>query len=212
MGIHNIPRDPALKNRQHEVPQSGFGYFRRQKWTNPAALSLTALKTGVATSNTVTTTVSTFDAQPDFARCISVDPGGTTADVPAGDVTVNGTNIRGEVISDTITFAANATAALATTKAFKTVTSVVFPIQDGAAATYDIGYTDALGLDRCMSGNEVLAVTMDGVYETTRPTVTANATDVSKNTVDPNTALDASKDVVADFISTEKTAKVGSTA
>ena len=63
-----------------------------------------------------------------------------------------------------------------------------------------------------MSGNEVLAVTMDGVYETTRPTVTANATDVSKNTVDPNTALDASKDVVADFISTEKTAKVGSTA
>lgn len=209
MGVQNLPRDPGMKGREL---QSAFGYIRRQKWTNAVALSLTAMKTGQATSASVITTVTTFDLQPDFARCISVDPGGTTADVPAGDVTVNGTNIRGEVISDIITFAANATAAIATLKAFKTVTSVVFPVQDGAAATYDIGYTDAMGLDRCMAGNEVILATMDGVYETTRPTVVAHATNVSNNTIDPNTALDAGKDLVAVFVSTEKTNKVGSTA
>jgi hypothetical protein len=191
--------------------QSGKGYIRRQAWTNPAAALATLLKTGAATSSSVTTTVSTFDAQPDFARKISVDPGGTTADVPAGDVTVNGTNIRGETISDTITFAANATAAIATVKAFKTVTSVVFPIQDGASATYDIGTTDALGLDRCMSEASVIDAYQNGTRETTAATITYDSSDVSKNTMDPNTALDGTKDFSVIFVATETTAKAGST-
>lgn len=195
----------------YDEVQISNGYIRRQKWTNAAALSLTAMKTGQATSSSAITTVTTFDAQPDFPRCISVDPGGTTADVPAGDVTVTGTNIRGETITSTITFAANATAAIATTKAFKTVTSVVFPIQDGAAATYDIGYTDALGLDRCMSEASVIDVYADGVRETTAATVTFSATDVALNTINPNTALDASADFTAVFVATELTTKVGST-
>lgn len=192
--------------------QSSFGYMRRQTWTNALATSLTRLKTAQATSDSVTTTVTSFSAQPDFARQISVDPGGTTASVPAGDVTITGTNIRGEVISDVVTFLANATAAGYTTKAFKTVTSVVFPIQDGAGATYDIGINDALGLDRCMTANEVLRATMDGTIEATLPTVTYHATDVSKNTVTPNTALDAGKDLRVVYIATEKTDSVATTA
>jgi len=191
--------------------QVSGGYLRRQVWTNPALGALTTAKTGQATSNSVITTVTSFDAQPDVPRCVSVDPGGTTNDVPAGDVTVNGTNIRGETISDTITFAANATAALATTKAFKTVTSVVFPVQDGASATYDIGYTDALGLDRCMSEASVLDVYAAGVRETTAATVTFHASDVSKNTINPNSSLDGSVDFAAIYVATELTDKVGST-
>ena len=192
--------------------QSSFGYIRRQTWTNAIATLLTRLKTNQATSNSVITTVTSFTAQPDFARQISVDPGGTTASVPAGDVTVTGTNIRDEVISDVVTFEANATAAGYTTKAFKTVTSVVFPIQDGAGATYDSGINDALGLDRCMSANEVLRATMDGTIEATLPTVTYHATDVSKNTVTPNTALNAALDLRVVYIATEKTGSVSTTA
>ena len=208
MGI--IEKVPSGKRIVGEI-QTAFGYLRRQIMSAPLALSLTVMKTAAATSSSVTTDVTTFDAQPDFPRAISVDPGGTTADVPAGDVTVTGTNIRDELISDAITFAANATAAKATVKAFKTVTSVLFPIQDGASATYDIGVTDALGLDRAMSGNEVILATADGVYETTRPTVVFNATEVEGNMVTLNTALDTSLNVAISFISTEKTAKVGST-
>jgi hypothetical protein len=190
---------------------SSYGYLVRQQWTNPVAVSATRLKTAQATSASVVTTVTSFTAQPDFARKIRVTPGGTTADVPTGDVTITGTNIRDEVITDVCTFAANDTAAQDTLKAFKTVTSVVFPIQDGAGATYGIGVTDALGLKRCMSEAAVIDTYVDGVRETTAATVTSHATDVSKNTVDPNTALDAAKDPTVVFVSTELTDSVATT-
>lgn len=208
------PRQPGDTSKSiRGETQSAFGYLRRQVWTDPVAVDDDRILNDQATSNSVITTVSSgFLAQPDFARKITVTPGGVTADVPAGDVTINGTNIRGEAISEALTFLANATGAQTTTKAFKTITSIVFPIQDGAGATYDVGVTDALGLDRCMNGNEVILATLDGTYETTRPTVTAHATDVSKNTVDPNTALDGSKDLAVVYVSTEKTQKLGTTA
>jgi hypothetical protein len=192
--------------------QSAFGYLRRQKWTNPVALDVDRILDGQATSDSAITTVTSFLAQPDFARKITVLPLGTTASVPAGDVTITGTNIRNEVISEAVTFAANATTEQVTTKAFKTITSIVFPIQDGAGATYDVGVNDALGLDRCMSANEVLRATMDGVIEGTLPTVTFNATDVSKNTVDSSTALNAALDLAVVYIATEKTGKRNTTA
>jgi len=205
----NLPRQPWEK---YQEGQSSFGYLRRQAWTDPLALSTTRLTTAQATSAAITT-VTTFTAQPDFARQITILPGGTTADVKAGDYVITGTNIRGEVISDTLVFADNATVAQTSIKAFKTVTSIVYPVQDGTAATFAVGINDALGLDRCMNANEVILVTVSaGTFETTRPTVTFHATDVSRNTIDPNTALDAAKDVTCVFVSTERTTKQGSSA
>jgi len=205
----NLPRQPWEK---YQEGQSSFGYLRRQAWTDPLALSTTRLTTAQATSAAITT-VTTFTAQPDFARQITILPGGTTADVKAGDYVITGTNIRGEVISDTLVFADNATVAQTSIKAFKTVTSIVYPVQDGTAATFAVGINDALGLDRSMNANEVILVTVSaGTFETTRPTVTFHATDVSRNTIDPNTALDAAKDVTCVFVSTERTTKQGSSA
>lgn len=205
-------RDPKDKQKSiaQEV-QSAFGYIRRQKWTDPIAVSATALKALTATSDSVATTI-TPTSQPDFARLISVTPGGTTTDVAAGDYILTGTDIRGNTITDTLTFAANASTKQVSVKAFKTVTSLVCPVQDGAGATFSIGVEDALGLDRCMTGNEVILATIDGAYETTRPTVTYHATDISKNTIDPNTALNASRDLVAVYVSTEKTGSNKTTA
>lgn len=205
----NIPRQPWEK---YQEGQSSFGYLRRQAWTNALALSTTRLTTAQATSGAITT-VTTFTAQPDFARQITMLPGGTTTDVKAGNYVITGTNIRNEVISDTLVFADNATVAQTSVKAFKTVTSIVYPVQDGTAATFAVGINDALGLDRCMNANEVILVTVSaGAFETTRPTVTFHATDVSQNTIDPNTALDAAKDVTCVFVSTERTNKKGSSA
>lgn len=185
------------------------GYTRRQKWTDAIAVSATALKALTATSVSVATTI-TPSAQPDFARKVSVTPGGTTADVAAGNYVLTGTNIRGEAITDTLVFAANDTAKQVSVKAFKTVTSLLVPIQDGAAATFSIGVEDAMGLDRCMSEAGVTDAFIDGTRETTAPTVTFDSSDVSKNTVDPNTALNAARDLVVYFVSTELTDKSGS--
>lgn len=191
--------------------QQASGYIRRQTWTHPIAASATALKILTATSNSTTTTI-TPSAQPDFARVITVTPGGTTADVAAGSYVVTGTNIRGEAMTETLTFLANATGAQTTTKAFKTVTNVLCPIQDGASATFSIGVGDALGLDRCMSEAAVLAFFTDGVLETTAATVTFSATDVALNTADPNTSLANTKHFAAIFVPTELTQKNGTTA
>lgn len=190
--------------------QTGGRTVRRQTWTHPAALSATALKALTATSASVVTTI-TPSAQPDFARTINVTPGGTTNDVAAGAYTLTGTDIRGNVITEDLTFSANATTKQVSTKAFKTLTSLLCPVQDGSGATFSIGYDDGLGLDRCMSEAAVIDFYTDGVRETTAATVGFSATNVALNTVDPNTALANTKVFTALFVPTEKTTNTSTT-
>lgn len=190
---------------------STLGYVRRQKWTDAIAVSATALKALTASSSSVVTNM-TPTSQPDFARLVSVTPGGTTADVKAGSYVLTGTDIRGNVITDTLTFADNDTVKQVSIKAFKTVTNLLVPLQDGNGATFSIGVEDGMGLDRCMSECAVIDAFMDNVRETTAATVTCHATDISKNTVDPNTALNAAKDLVVIYVSTETTDSIVTTA
>jgi len=207
------PRQPGETSRKIAgETQSAFGYIRRQAWTNVAAATTDTALNDQATSASVTTTATTFLAQPDFPRNVVITPGGTTTDVAAGDYIITGTNIRDEVITETIAIAANASTAQTGNKAFKTLTSILFPVQDGADATFDVGYGVKLGLDRKMSGNEVLLATVGGVYETTRPTVAASSSAIESNTISTNTAPDGSRDFVAVYVSTEKTGAVQTTA
>ena len=189
---------PARGRRDLNLPTQSM--MERMDFIAPLAVDTNSLLAAQATSGSVITTATVFVAQPDFCRTLDVLPGGTTADVPAGDVTVNGTNFFGTAIIDTYTFAANDVNPQAGTKAFCTVTSVVFPVQDGSGATYDVGITDALGLKRCMGGDEVFKVNFNLLHETTRPTVVSDADEVEKNTVDIDTALDASGNVSIWFV------------
>ena len=138
------------------------------------------------------TTVTEFLAQPPYPRNITILPGGTTDDVKAASITVNGTNIANQAISEAFAFLANATEAKVGAKAFKTITSVVIPAQDGASATFDVGWGDKLGLPFMASGNSVLHVLFDGVKETTAPAVVFDADEIEKNTIDLHSALDGS--------------------
>lgn len=182
--------------------QSVNGYIKRNAWVDAAAVAAANLKALTASSSSVATTI-TGISSPDYARKISVTPGGTTADVKAGSYVLTGTDIRDQVITDTLTFADNDTVKQVSVKAFKTVTSLLVPIQDGNGATFSVGVEDAMGLDRCMSDAAVIDAYIDGVRETTAATVTFHATDISKNTVDPNTALNAARDLAVVFVSTE---------
>lgn len=175
--------------------------LEKQTITTPVVADPDRILNDQATSASAITTVTSFLAQPDVCRALSVTPGGTTADVPAGDVTIAGTNIHGESISEAITLTANQSSIANGTKAFCSVTSVVFPIQDGASATYDVGVIDVLGLKRCMpNAGSLVFATFDGAYETTRPTCVADADEVEKNTCDINGTLNGSKDVELYFI------------
>jgi hypothetical protein len=147
---------------------------------------------GQASSATLVTTVTTFLKQPPYPRNITILPAGTTTDVKAMSITVNGTNFADEAITEDFAFLANATDATVGVKAFKSVTSVVIPAQDGAGATFDIGWGEKLGLPFMADENRVLRALDDGVVETTAPAVVFDADEIEKNTIDLHSAMDGS--------------------
>jgi hypothetical protein len=152
-----------------------------------AAGTVHAAITGSGSETVVTTTEIT---NPPCPRNLVITPGGTTADVKAASITVTGTNMADEVITETFAFLANATGATTGAKAFKTVTSISIPAQDGAGATFAVTFGDKLGLPYKFSVKPVLWATFGGVIETTVPTVAVSSTAVESNTIDLNTALD----------------------
>lgn len=151
-----------------------------------------------ATSDSVVTTKTTFlndgTAPDDGGSIVSITPGGTTADVAAGDITVVGTvrefkgpestDFEDVVTTELVAIAENASAAVFTARPFKTVTSVTIPIQDGTAATYEVGIAkDVAAVFRINStrsqGNELWGVSLAmAVLPTTSEnfTVTLDAT------------------------------------
>lgn len=145
----------------------------------PDTIDTDGILDGQAVSNSVTTTATAILAQPTAPCTVTVLPVGTTASVPAGDVVVTGTDIAGNVISDALTFAANATEAVESVKAFASITSILFPIQDGTGITYDVGNGKKLGLPHRRANISAIVKLFDGAAD--NGTETVNATDLAKN-------------------------------
>jgi hypothetical protein len=115
----------------------------------------------------------------------------------AGDVVIAGTNIGGDVITETI--ALNGSSVVVGNKAFKTVTSITLPPYDTAnTERVRVGTGAKLGLPVKLSRNSVLRAFHNGVLEGTAPTVAFSASALESNTVTLNTALNASA-VIVDY-------------
>lgn len=168
------------------------GFIAHLVWDDPVVADVDRILAAQATSDSEETVVDEFLAQPDYPRQISITPGGTTADVAAGNITVEGTDAAGNVISEDVAILADASTAVYTTMAFATITSITFPQQDGAGATYDVGITDKLGIPYALTHDTILAAYRDGTREGTLPTVTMNA-DWKKNLIDLNSALNGTQ-------------------
>ncbi len=122
---------------------------------------------------------------PEYPRALQVvGSNGGSADV----MTIHGTNIAGEVIEEEFTM--NGTDPVLGDKAFKTVTQIDLPGWEGDEDTVSVGWIDKLGLPYRLSMDTVIAAYHDGVLEDTPPTVAVDASDIEKNTVDLDTALD----------------------
>ena len=173
--------------RQAVVEVQSFGAL--------AAASATDMASGYAgPTSSAATTLTSFSRQPDAARNLVITPGSTTADVAATTLTVNGTDHSGRTISEGFAFAANASSATTGSKAFKTVTSIVFPAEDSPyGATWSVGFGEKIGLRKCMddAGGWVQS-SVGGVKETTAATVAANASTLSLNTADFNGTMNSS--------------------
>lgn len=135
-----------------------------------------AVGTATATHAAVTLgaaeqTVTTAITNPDFPRIVTIK--GNASGI-AGDVVITGTDMVGNVISDTI--ALNAATEVVGVKAFKTVTSILLPAKTNASGdTVSIGRGDKYGFPVAIpSVGLVLSKTFDGSAD--NGTVTADAT------------------------------------
>lgn len=170
-----------------------YGYTDYKK--RPAAASATAILAATAVA-TAGQTISTGFTQPDVARAISVVvAAGTAADIAAGTIVVTGTNVEGKVITENFVVTADTAATITGAKAFKTITSIAVPVQDGSSTTVGIGTRNLLGLrHRLTSGATIKVVTQSSTGTRAlqaAPTTSAQSTTlVESNTVTPATLPD----------------------
>lgn len=160
----------------------------------PAVATVAAVHAAITGSASVTTVVTTGFTNPDVPRNLAITPAGTTADVAAMSITVTGTNVEGKVITEDFAFAANASTATVGNKAFKTVTSVSIPAQDGAGATFSIDTGSKLGIGMRNIASmpiKVLTRSAAGVEALEDAAASAFSTSaVESNTVTTTTAMD----------------------
>ncbi len=170
----------------------------RQQFTDVvAAASSAALSAHAGNTSTAAVTVTTFSNQPDVPRNVVITPGGTTNDVGNCTIVVNGTNYLNDAISENFAFAANASAATTGDKAFKTITSVVFPANcedTPFGATWTVNYGTKIGFKRCMDMTGHVMHAVENGALATRPTLAADADEVEKNTAIFATAPNGTND------------------
>lgn len=194
----------SISRRDAKFPTQQM--VEKQTFTDPLASNISTIKASgyAGPTSAAVVTLSSFSAQPDVPRNLSITPGGTTGDIENCDIVVNGTNIFGASISETFSFLANQTAKVTGSKAFASVTSVVFPAdcESGSfAATWSIGIEPKLGLKRCVANaGDFFHSLLAGAKESTAPTLSVNSSAVESNTVQFNGTLNGSNDFVLYFM------------
>lgn len=163
------------------------GELRSTYYASPASASASNILALTGLTASAQPGITAGITQPDFpriARIVAAKTGGTPV---TGNVTVHGTDVNGNTISDTI--ALNDTTAVNGIKAFKTITSIDLPVHINATGDQvSVGGGAALGLQDTLQRNTVFAAFVNNAQEATAPTVTTHATDVSQNVVVTNTA------------------------
>ena len=131
-----------------------------------------------------------------IARKLLITVTADTGNDTMGTLAIVGTDIAGNALSETI--APVAAGSVETLNAFKTVATITGAgwVIGGGAGTEDaikIGTSESLGLpDKLSDTAQVLFASLAAVKEATAPAVVVHATTLAKNTVNLNSALNAS--------------------
>ena len=185
MGALNPANEVYIGQNERKSTAKHVHWFRHD-WT--AAQASADAANNVHVSVTMTTAAQTITAgitQPTCPRCLSVTGGAQQT----GVVTINGTDVNDTPISEDFTMISSTL--IPGTKAFKTVTSIVYPAYTvDATKTCVVGDSDILGLPLMLpSATCIYATYVNGTLEATAATVTVSTTVASSNTLDPNSAL-----------------------
>jgi len=130
------------------------------------------------------TTISTGFTDPDVPRNVRLTLTETAADVAAVQGVVNGTDMAGNVIAETMpVFTENTLGTVVGSKVFATVTSIVIPAMDGAGVEISVGSGDLIGIPAIPISAALKPVQVSA----TAITITADLTNLNGN----NFTLDA---------------------
>ena len=139
--------------------------------------------------------ITTFLKQPDWPRNIVVVVAADTAgNIAGGNIVVTGKNFAGETITETHAVTADTAATFTGAKAFKSVTSVTVPVQDGADVTVDVGWGTLFGIPYKLSlAGMVLLKLFNNAADS--GTVTVDAANLEKNYIALNGTPNGAKDI-----------------
>ena len=138
---------------------------------------------GAATEQTITEGLK----NPPCVRSLTVTAGGTAGDIKTGSVRVYGTNYADAEIYEDFAFTADTGATVAGAKAFKTVTKVVIPAQDGTGCTFTVGTGAKLGLPFIFGSKPLFIATLGGSADA--GTLATDDDELEKNGYTPNASL-----------------------
>jgi len=194
MGRFAYDRLGALISSDGKMVEVDRAFWAHLNYKAVALGAIAAVKAAV-TSTAVPIIVTTGITNPAVPRNITATAGGTAGDIKAIAVIVEGTNVNGDVITETLpAFTVDTAGTVVGNKAFMTVTKITIPAHDGLGATTAIGTGAKLAIPYKLAHNTVLRAVFDNTVEATAPTVVVSATAVESNTFTLNTALNA-KDV-----------------
>lgn len=159
------------------------------------------LNTTSGPASATTKTITSFSAQPDVPRNITVTPDGSSSTI-AGNVLITGTNYLGAVITENISLTGSGITTLQGNMAFKTVTSVRLPAtQSPFTSKISVGTGAKLGLKGCLAHRGDIAwADLAGVREATLPTMASANNSVGNNTASLSSTLDGASDVDLYFV------------
>lgn len=153
----------------------------------PDAVGAAAVHAAVTLADGEATEITDEITNPDVPRVLSVK--GNASGI-AGDVVIEGTNIRDEEVSDTI--ALSGTSTVDGVVAFKTVTKITFPARTAASNTVSVGTTKKIGIPHIVFNAACLLVKLfNGSADS--GTLTVDADEVEKNVFAVNGTPDGSK-------------------
>lgn len=160
-------------------------------YTIPAASAIAAgaatIKTAVTLADGVITTVlaAALTAQPPTPRVLSITGNAATA---VGNVVITGLDFAGAVLTETIVSTGAAT--VLGTKAFASITSIVFPARGAGGDTISVGTSDKFGIPYMLPyAGAVLSIVNNATATTVAAGSSFSATVLADNFIDPTAAL-----------------------
>lgn len=178
--------------------------FQVDEWTDPAAPSTTALKAATATTVAPQTILVAAMSAPGIAallaypRNVTFTTAGATATHAPDTATITGTDIDGNVLTESIAGLAGGAATYQGVKAFKTIVSIVYGAASDVDATIALGIGKKFGLSQSIKQRAGIPHAMqeiaNGAVVNLTGTFVSAATSPPHGTYAPSADPDAAKD------------------